>query len=191
MANIEKRRQKLDVRDDLFKRTMEGNWTEVVKIYNQHYRLAHNAEINKSRDTALHLAVSLGPENKVEELVKIISEKDENKEALKIENKDRNNPLHLAASMGTLRMCICIAEAVPELGKARNNEGESPLFLAALHGKTDIFLCLHRICFRNSEPEQPDNSYYRKISGETILHCAIKREYLGELFVYNFLRINV
>ena len=189
-TNITKRCQLQEVAEDLFKKTMEGDWKEVVTIYRQQ-PLAPNAKINGLGDTALHLAVSLGPENIVEELVKIISENDKNKEALKIENDRCNNPLHLAASMGTLRMCICIAEADPELGKARNKEGESPLFLAALHGKTDIFLCLHRICIRNPESKQPDNSYYRKKGGETILHCAIKREYLGELFVYNFLRINV
>ncbi|XP_030966825.1 uncharacterized protein LOC115987424 isoform X2 [Quercus lobata] len=177
-----------EVAEDLFKKTMEGDWKEVVAIYRQHPLLAPNAKINGLGDTALHLAVSLGPENIVEELVKIISEKDKNKEALKIKNELWNNPLHLAASMGTPRMCICIAEAVPELGKTRNKEGESPLFLAALHGKTDIFLCLHFICIRNSKSKQPDTSYYRKNGGETILHCAIKREYLD--LAYQILRLH-
>ncbi|KAL4604589.1 hypothetical protein ACB092_10G202500 [Castanea dentata] len=73
--------------------------------------------------------------------------------------------------MGTLKMCICIAKADPSLGIARNEDGETPLFLAALDGERVIFLQLHSICCCKL-----DSSYYRKHGGETILHCAIKRE---------------
>ena len=65
----------------------------------------------------------------------------------------------------------------PSLGNERNQMGESPLFLAALHGKTDIFVCLFHIC-----SNYLDESYYRRNAGETILHCAIKRECWGEHF---------
>jgi ankyrin repeat protein len=171
-------RMKLQVQEDLFKLIMKGDWEKVVEIY-RHHPLAHKTKINDLGDTALHLAVSNGPESIVEDLVVQIISK-EVKETLKIKNRQGNTPLHLAASMGSLRMCICIAEADPSLGTDRNNEGESPLFLAALHGKTDTFVCLHSIC--RSELEV-DNSYYRKKGGETVLHCAVKREYLGEPIV--------
>ncbi|XP_075639927.1 uncharacterized protein LOC142611703 [Castanea sativa] len=58
------------------------------------------------------------------------------------------------------------------MGKERNKEGKSPLFLAALLGRTEIFFHLHSFC-----ESHLDTSYYRKEDGETILHCAIKREY--------------
>ncbi|XP_030946128.1 ankyrin repeat-containing protein ITN1-like [Quercus lobata] len=81
-----------------------------------------------------------------------------------------NVPLHLAASTGSLRKCICIAKADPSLGNERNKEGESPLFSAAILGRTEIFLCLRSIC-----KNELHSSYFRKNGGETILHCAIKR----------------
>ncbi|KAM4087404.1 hypothetical protein ACJW30_10G175900 [Castanea mollissima] len=148
---------------------MPGNWEEVITIYEKYFESAYSVRINQSEDTALHFAISYGQDLIVEKLVKIICDK--NKEVLKLENKEKNTPLHMAASMGTLNMCICIAKADPSLGIARNKDGETPLFLAALHGEREIFLQLHSICRCKL-----NDSYYRKNSGETILQCAIKRE---------------
>ena len=164
--------------EELYKQIMTAGdqWDEVVSTYHDYFDFVYKDVLNMLGETALHLAVSHGPENSVEQLVAIISKKQEFKEALAIKNKEGNTPLHLAATTGSLRKCICIAEANPSLGNARNNTGESPLFLAALHGKTDIFVCFRFIC-----QGYLDNSYYRKDGGETILHCAIKRECWGEL----------
>ena len=164
--------------EKLYREIKSGKWDFVVNEYEKNFKWFHNAVLIKILGgTVLHLAVSDGVENIVEELVKIICKEDEQKKALKIKNKQGNTPLHVAASTGSLRMCICIAEADSSLGNERNKEGESPLFLAALLGKTDIFLCLHNIC-----KSELDNSYCRKNGGETILHCAIKRECWGEHF---------
>ncbi|KAL4639375.1 hypothetical protein ACB092_03G213000 [Castanea dentata] len=159
--------------ENLYNHIIFGEWEIVVESYGNNYNLFRNQKLNELHETALHLAVSHGPENIVEDLVQIISQQDpiQVKEVLRISNKEGNNPLHLAAATGSLRKCICIAEAHRSLGNERNKMGESPLFLAALHGKTDIFLCLHHIC-----SEHLDDSYYRRNGGETILHCAIKRE---------------
>ncbi|XP_030946130.1 serine/threonine-protein phosphatase 6 regulatory ankyrin repeat subunit B-like [Quercus lobata] len=125
------------------------------------------------RETALHVAIAHGSEDIVEELLKIIhANKKEFENALKYKNDQGNTPLHVAASTGSLRTCICIAEAEPSMGNELNKEGKSPLFLAALLGRTEIFFHLHSIC-----ESHLGTSYYRKEDGETILHCAIKREY--------------
>ncbi|KAL4604605.1 hypothetical protein ACB092_10G203500 [Castanea dentata] len=158
-----------DLVELLYKNIMPGNWEEVITIYEKYFESAHSVPINQLGDTALHFAISYGQDLIVEKLVKIICDK--NKEVLKLENKKKNTPLHMAASMGTLNMCICIAKADPSLGIARNEDGETPLFLAALHGEREIFLQLHSICHCKL-----NDSYYRKNSGETILQCAIKRE---------------
>ena len=164
--------------EKLYREIKSGKWDFVVNEYEKNFNWVHNAVLIKILGgTVLHLAVSDGEENIVEKLVKIICKEDEQKKALKIKNKQGNTPLHVAASTGSLRMCICIAEANPSLGNERNKEGESPLFLAALLGRTDIFLCLHYIC-----QSELNNSYYRKNGGETILHCAIKRQCWGEHF---------
>ncbi|KAL4604558.1 hypothetical protein ACB092_10G201300 [Castanea dentata] len=125
------------------------------------------------RETVLHLAIAHGSEDVVEELVKIIDDnKDRFKNVLQYKNDQGNTPLHVASSTGSLSTCICVAEAEPSMGNERNKEGKSPLFLAALLGRTEIFFHLHSICERHL-----DTSYYRKEDGETILHCAIIREY--------------
>ena len=167
--------------EDLYNQIIFGEWITVVESYRNEYEIFRNHSLNEFGETALHLAVSHGPENIVEDLVQIISQKGSIEEVLTIKNYQGNNPLHLAAATGSLRKCICIAEEHPSLGNERNEMGESPLFLAALHGKTDIFLCLHHIC-----SEHLDDSYYRRNGGETILHCAIKRECWGKHFCRKF-----
>ena len=132
--------------EGLYNQIKFGEWETVVKRYRNNYNLFRNHKLNKLGETALHLAVSHGPENIAEDLVQIISQQGAIEEVLRITNNEGNNPLHLAAATGSLRKCICIAEAHPPLGKERNQMGESPLFLAALHGKTDIFVCLQFIC---------------------------------------------
>ena len=167
--------------EDLYNKIITGEWEIVVARYRNNDSLFRNHKLNKLGETALHLTVSHGPENIVEDLVQIISQQGSIEEVLRITNNEGNNPLHLAAATGSLRKCICIAEAHPQLGKERNKMGESPLFLAALHGKTDIFVCLQFICRKHL-----GRSYYRRNDGETILHCAIKRECWGEHFCRKF-----
>ena len=166
--------------EDLYNKIIFGEWEIVVARYRNNYSLFHNHKLNKLGETALHLTVSHGPENIVEDLVQIISQQG-SIEVLRITNNEGNNPLHLAAATGSLRKCICIAEVHPQLGKELNKMGESPLFLAALHGKTDIFVCLQFICCKHL-----GSSYYRRNNGETIIHCAIKRECWGEHFCRKF-----
>ena len=120
--------------EDLYNKIITGEWEIVVARYRNNDSLFRNHKLNKLGETALHLAVSHGPENIVEDHVQIISQQGSIEEVLTKKNYQGNNPLHLAAATGSLRKCICIAEAHPSLGNERNQMGESPLFLAALHG---------------------------------------------------------
>ena len=161
----------------LYKKIRTRQWSDVVNIYRENFDQAHKV-IAMLRETALHVAIAHGSEDTVEELLKIIhANKKEFENALKYKNDRGNTPLHVAASTGSLSTCVCVAEADPSMGNERNKEGKSPLFLAALLGRTEIFLKLHSICGSHL-----NTSYYRKEDGETILHCAIKREYWGEHF---------
>lgn len=155
----------------LFKITITSQWKEVVAIYRLDPR-ARKAKITESGDTALHVAVSDGQEEHVEELVKLVST-----DELQIRNERGNTPLHIAAAMGNVRMCECMAKHHPLLVYAFNKENETPLFLAALHGKKAAFLCLHYIC--SLHDDQQRYKYCRRKDGNTILHCAIARDYFG------------
>ncbi|KAK9286994.1 hypothetical protein L1049_015402 [Liquidambar formosana] len=147
---------------------MKRNWGEVLDICSLDSKV-HASKITRSGDTILHIAVADNQEDIVGQLAGFSG----NKEALKIGNEQGNTPLHVAASMGSVRMCECIANVDPKLVGARNQDGETPFFLTALHGKKDAFLCLHGKC-SDGEGE----SYSRRVNnGDTILHCAIAGDY--------------
>ncbi|KAI4301216.1 hypothetical protein L6164_034516 [Bauhinia variegata] len=166
------------IKKDLFKIAMKGKWDEVVKIYKKN-PMVHDAQITRSGDTALHIAVSDGQEDAVAEMVKLVQS--ERVPALRIQNERGNTALHFAASMGSVAMCQQIASTDPSLVDIRNFDGETPIFLAALHGRKEAFLCLHYICFPS--PDQPVNySNCTRNDGDTILHCAIAGDYFDLAF---------
>ena len=172
------------IKKDLFKMAMKGEWDNVVEIYRTN-AMAHTAKLTRSGDTALHIAVSDSQEGIVQELVECISihRKDkEIKEVLEIGNEQGNTPLHIAASIGSVAMCQCIAEVDKSLVGARNLDKETPFFLAVLYGKKEAFLCLHQLCGTKN-----GYAYSRRMDGDTILHCAISRDYFGEYFNYLYI----
>ena len=103
--------------EDLYNHIMLGRWKKVVENYGDNYELVHHCQLNKLGETALHLAVSHGPESIVEDLVQLISQQGSIEEVLTKKNYQGNNHLHLAAATGSLRKCICIAEAHPSFGE--------------------------------------------------------------------------
>ena len=181
MASTQETTPKMEmIQKKLFRSAMQGNWGEVVNIYKANEE-AHMAKITKSGDTALHVAVSDDQGAIVEQLVLIIQSTGKAKEILEIQNERGNTSLHLAASMGSVRMCKCIADKLPDLIGSRNHDNETPLFLAALHGKKDVFLCLDQIAGCDK-----CQTYCRSKDGDTILHSAIVGEYFGGYCVIIF-----
>ena len=154
--------------DKLFKDAMKSRWEEVVKTYKTSQE-ARQAKITISGETALHLAISDGETKAALQLIHIL---DTNQ--LKIKNDDGNTALHLAAALGNLEVCKHIASKEPSLDiiKARNNNDESPIFLAALHGKKETFLWLHSL--------NQDEMHLRRNDGDTILHVAIDGDYFSK-----------
>ncbi|KAL9321057.1 hypothetical protein ACSQ67_012896 [Phaseolus vulgaris] len=168
----------------LFQFCMKGEWGEVVRTY-QEDKTAHTARITRTGDTALHVAVTDSQYDVVRELVELICSKEEEgkrKEALRIQNQRKNTALHFAASMGSVQMCEYIASAEASLLCMRNVDGETPLFLAALHGRKEAFLFLHYLS--NNNHPQPLNYYSncRRTDGDTILHSAIAGDYFDLAF---------
>ncbi|XP_031266933.1 uncharacterized protein LOC116125335 [Pistacia vera] len=154
---------------------MKSNWDDVIDIY-QRDPSFHMEKITKSGQTALHIAVSDVQEQKVAKLVDIIikhpTKTDESTiadhhktaaskidkaearfPALAVEDDRGNTPLHIAASLGSAKMCECIAwankDSSLELIGARNHDGYE---------------------------------YCRKNDGDTILHSAISGDYFDLAF---------
>ncbi|KAL0551067.1 hypothetical protein IC582_010144 [Cucumis melo] len=166
------------LKKSLFKNAMKGKWKEVVEKYAMDSR-ARDMKITKRGDTVLHVAVCDGQVGVVEELMRIISgeekkggEENNSKRVVRIANHKSATALHLAATLGNVKMCYDIASVDHSLVGIRNNEGETPLFLAALHGNKDAFLCLHSFCAHT------EDRCRRSKDGQTILHCAI----MGDFF---------
>ncbi|KAF7814043.1 ankyrin repeat-containing protein [Senna tora] len=94
-----------------------------------------------------------------------------------------DTPLHCAASRGSRRICerIVLLDASLEIGDALvrmlNKEGESPLFLAALHGHKNTFLYLHAVCTKGG---YMNSGLWTKHGGDTILHFTIQRQYFDQ-----------
>ncbi|KAI9072827.1 hypothetical protein K1719_045195 [Acacia pycnantha] len=171
-------------KNTLFSCAMRGEWEKVIELYKDDVSL-HNARITRSGQTALHIAVSDGKENVVKQMLQVMSQNDQLElvRALQTHNHRGNTALHLAASMGNATICRIIASVEATLVDDRNDGGETPLFLAALHGRKQAFISLHRI--RN--PNIMDPPFYgncRRNKGDTILHCAINGDYFG---TYSFI----
>ncbi|GFZ04760.1 hypothetical protein Acr_17g0003320 [Actinidia rufa] len=179
---------------------LQGHWEDVLEIYKLHPEV-HDANITITHDTALHVAVSSDMEDMVGKLINIISatdyragngtcpsSSDAAKKAVNVQNERGNTPLHLAAAMGNVRMCKIIADMDNGLIGVRNNEKETPFFVAALNGKKDAFLCLHDLIIPGGDENEKTKKGYgycrRNHDGQTILHVAIEKEYFGEKKVH-------
>ena len=153
----------------------KGDWNEVQKICQANWLF--DIPITKLEDTVLHLAVY----NKQENIFKLLVQQFSSGSLhvisyLKKKNAKGDTPLHHAASVGSEKMCRIITEFhSTTLLSVPNDEGETPLFSAALHGRKDSFLYLHSICGTEER-----SNYCKRSNGDSILHCAISEEHYGE-----------
>ena len=167
-----------EARRNLFNYALQGKWDEVMKLYEQHPWL-HLEKTTRSGDTALHMAVRYHQEKVVQKMVKLVRTPEQYEGVLKSQNVQRNTPLHLAASIGNVSMCECFTRKCQNLLDICNEDGETPLFLAARHGKIGAFFFVLR------EPRESDLATYihrRNNKGETILHLAIAGGHFGKHF---------
>nr|XP_027116795.1 uncharacterized protein LOC113734445 isoform X1 [Coffea arabica] len=188
--------QKFDV-DELFQFAMKKKWREVLRICKSHPSDACKAKLTKSEETALHIAVSsyhVG-EKEANALAAIIRQLVEllpvgqAVEILKAENDKGDTALHLAAALGSVTICECIARKHRELIRMRNQKDETPMFLAAHHGHMEAFQLFHELY--NGNASEPDYSLCRRNDGDTILHSAISGEYfaLADLITIKYDRL--
>ncbi|XP_004515014.1 uncharacterized protein [Cicer arietinum] len=172
-----------ELEDKLRGWTIGGNWDEVEKLYESNVKFS-TISINKSRGTALHVAVNDDNINVVRSLVGSIL-LHRNAVALEKKNDKGDTPLHLAASRGFKEICECIIGKNGErkdLIYIDNNNGETPLFLASLSWEKQTFLYLFSFerVYKIDNDGQKYYSYSKDLirsNGDSILHCAIRREF--------------
>ena len=154
-----------------------GDWNEVREICEKNMLL--DVQITKLGGTVLHIAAYYKQENIFELLHQLVPGSLLATSCLTKKDRKGNTPLHYAASVGSERMCYHIINMTAPITvlNVRNHEGETPLFLAALHGHKDAFLYLNRVC-------GPGKDYCIRRNGDTILHCAISEEHYGQHFFF-------
>nr|XP_010937355.1 E3 ubiquitin-protein ligase MIB2-like [Elaeis guineensis] len=175
------RAQREDAIQELEKRVyaavMEGKWRDVAHIYKTNKSVP--TTINRVGDTILHLAILMGIQKGVIELMTLMEEQDKGRmeNILQTKNDWGNTTLHQAAFMGMEEVCAFIAEhhCKKKVVLPRNNLGETPLHVAVLHGHEKAFLALQKVIDRQHWREVD-----RKYGGDTVLHSAIFREHFGE-----------
>ncbi|KAK4281205.1 hypothetical protein QN277_012727 [Acacia crassicarpa] len=161
----------------LYHSTQQGDWKEALTTFKKNPGI-HEIATNSSGDTLLHVALNDYKDDRAGEIVDEIKKNPSWSSALGKENDRGDTPLHCAASIGSLKMCVAIAEAHcgdNKLSEARNQKGETPLFLAALHGHKDAFLYLHH--FRC--PDQSSRLWQRRDGESPSLHHSSRTLSLG------------
>ncbi|CAL5395129.1 unnamed protein product [Camellia sinensis] len=165
-----------DIIQQLCTNVMKGNWAEAEKIYGEHREQEiQGAKITLLGDTALHMAVNTNKWENVEGLLH-----NQSNDVVLVDNKG-NTPLHHAAKLGNERMCFEIALTQRDLLEKRNDNNETPLFMAAQHGQIEAFniLSLLICCSLKDGWQKIYQCGRRARDGKTVLHCAI----LGKYFV--------
>ncbi|KAK7320545.1 hypothetical protein VNO77_30109 [Canavalia gladiata] len=165
--------------EDVAEYALEGKWEKVIELYEKSVE-ANGVKVNESGGSALHVAVDLGEEEVANKLVKAIVSNEVGGiggkiRGLEMEDEHGNSPLHVAASRGFARICKSIIGLNKDrmyLLSRRNIYGETPLFLAAINWQKQAFAYLSHISNHNV----PLQDLVRN-NGDTILHCAIAREY--------------
>ncbi|KAJ8615999.1 hypothetical protein MRB53_035371 [Persea americana] len=166
-----------EVKETLFTQVMYGNWDNVEAIYNDREDVQY-AKITRSKETAVHIAIS---DNKIDVAKRLLERVDPNK-IKDMKNERGNNPLHVAAALGQEEMCTFITKKDPKLVHERNEDGETPLFLAALHGKKGTFYALHKCHKKELHIVHDIIHCKRNVDGNSILHVAILGEYFELAF---------
>ncbi|XXG52120.1 hypothetical protein AAC387_Pa03g0517 [Persea americana] len=174
--------QPLSIKEIVFKEVMNGNWESVLDIYMENKENIQTASITSSKETVLHIAISDNRSDMAKRLVGIVGDGNMIKQ---MSNDQGNNPLHLAASLGQADMCMLMVDRDLELIMSRNMDGETPLFLAALHGRKEAFYTLH-YKWSSNKGQHEDFSHCKRNDGNSILHVTI----LGEYFDLAFQIIN-
>ncbi|KAI3701578.1 hypothetical protein L6452_26762 [Arctium lappa] len=124
----------------LRKATMEGNWSAVKAILIKHKGVEREA-INSDGNTILHLAVGIGHNDFVKNLLRFIKE-EEVKEVLEMRNVDGSTALHVAAIVGNEYAADLLVQKNETLLTILDNQHKDSLHIAYSNFQFDTFIYL-------------------------------------------------
>lgn len=157
---------------------MYGNTEKALSILKEH--ASHDSSflfsLDSNGETALHHAAYYGHTEVVKVLIDTVrslpsaptlfwkADRSPVISFIRIANRWRNTALHLAVSNHNVDIVKLLIEADPRDGHIQNNDGDSPVYLAAKRGYNDIVKLICNTC-RSASLEGPDK--------KTALHAAI------------------
>ncbi|KAJ9536747.1 hypothetical protein OSB04_un000051 [Centaurea solstitialis] len=152
--DAKKEKQRTARNKKLRKATMEGNWSEVKAVLIKH-RDAMKEPLNSDGNTILHLAVGIGHNQFVQNLLRFIEEKevkqapemrnlDEIEEVLEIRNVNGSTALHVAAIVGNEYAADLLVKKNKGLLKILDKEHKDSLHVAYSNFQFDTFIYLFK-----------------------------------------------
>ncbi|XP_052174610.1 protein ACCELERATED CELL DEATH 6-like isoform X1 [Diospyros lotus] len=146
----------------------KGHLPQVLVEYLGRPQGDHLGHIDVDGNTVLHFLAIDGDESAFKEL----SEKGLiTSEMQRIGNFRGNTALHEAARFGHLSVVKIMLEKEEGLALARNNLGETPLYVAVAAGKKDVY------DFVKQKLVGKENDVTRRNDGSSLLHAAVVAEY--------------
>ncbi|EHA8591925.1 homeobox protein Wariai-like [Cocos nucifera] len=162
---------------EVFGAVEQDKWEEVVEIYKTNP--SSSTTINQVRDTILYPAILMGKQEGVIKLLTLVEKQDKERmeNLVQTPNKWGNTPLHQAAFRGMDKVCSFIANhnCTEKVVCCLNDQKETPLHVAVLHGRKQTFFALQMVIEANGWRAEECNT-----RGDSMLHSAIAREHFGE-----------
>lgn len=127
----------------------KGDWKAGESILNQHGFLVRYS-ISKKRETMLHVAISAQKTKFVENILRLMEKKD-----LELQTLESNTALCVAAKYGNVELAKMLLEINGALLNIPDNQGMTPLSVAASFGSRDMIIYL----YESSERRTPQSCF--------------------------------
>ncbi|KAJ9536757.1 hypothetical protein OSB04_un000061 [Centaurea solstitialis] len=146
---LSKQGERINGNKELCKATMQGLWPEVEAILTKGED-AEREPLNSDKNTVLHLAVGIGHNNFMENLLRFIQKKEESEKkrnlgrssVLELRNLNGSTALHVAAIVGNRFGAELLVNKNKNLLTTLDHEDQTPLLKAYSNMQFDTFIYL-------------------------------------------------
>ncbi|KDO42021.1 hypothetical protein CISIN_1g027562mg [Citrus sinensis] len=139
-------------------------------------------QVNAKGETPLHVAAKFGHSDIVRVLVeraKLLQHENEELESgirtarhmIRMTNKEKNTALHEAVCHQNVDVVEILTKEDPDYPYSANNDGKTPLYMAADYRSSDMVLALL---------ENSTSASHEGPNGKTALHAAAMKSYFGK-----------